>query len=128
MTSPGTFGRRPAGQPSSSRTARGKPARKAPPANLNKLFPSSATPEAGPTIRSLGQAETGSSELDAWKSDRKRAFRLPWRQLSLIAGLSFGIGSFVLPESVTGVTDWVLYALMAASFAAGLSGKSKKKV
>ena len=128
MTSPGSFGRRPAGKPRPAPPAHGgKPVRKEPAANLNKLFPSSVAREAGPTIKSLGPAEGGSSELNAWKSERKRAFRLPWRQLSLIAGLSFGIGSFVLPDSVTGVTDWVLYALMAASFVAGLSGKSKKK-
>jgi len=52
---------------------------------------------------------------------------MPWRQLSLMAGLCFGIGSFVLPDSVNGVTDWVLYGLMAMSFIAGLSGKRKAK-
>jgi hypothetical protein len=51
----------------------------------------------------------------------KRPFKLPWRQLSLLASLCFGIASFVLPDSVSDGLDWVLYGLMALSAYAGLS-------
>jgi len=51
----------------------------------------------------------------------KRPSKMPWRQLSLIAALCFGIASFVLPESVNDQLDWVLYGLMALSAYAGLS-------
>lgn len=69
-----------------------------------------------------GQAELPSldDELREWKRTRKKNFRIPWRQLSLMAGLCFGIASFVLPDSVSDVAQWLLYALMAASFYAGL--------
>jgi hypothetical protein len=101
------------------------------PAALNKLFPSAPVRDATPTIASLGlgagKADAGASEIDAWKAERKKAFRLPWRQLSLVAGLSFGIGGLVLPDSVNSMTDPILYALMAMSFGVGIFGKGKPK-
>lgn len=45
---------------------------------------------------------------------------MPWRQLSLMAGLCFGIASFVLPDSINDAVQWPLYALTAASFYTGL--------
>jgi hypothetical protein len=51
----------------------------------------------------------------------QRPFKMPWRQLSLMAALCFGIASFVLPESVNDQLDWVLYGLMALSAYAGMS-------
>jgi hypothetical protein len=57
-------------------------------------------------------------DLTAWKQAR-RPLPIPWRQLSLMAGLCFGIASLVLPDSVNRAADWLLYALMAASFYAG---------
>ncbi|HEY4124923.1 MAG TPA: hypothetical protein VGM36_09940 [Rhizomicrobium sp.] len=61
-------------------------------------------------------------ELQAWKAERQRErlSRIPWRQISLMAGLCFGIAGFVLPDSVNDSVQWLLYALMAASFVAGL--------
>jgi hypothetical protein len=59
-------------------------------------------------------------EFQEWKKARKRHSGLPWRQLSLMASVSFGIASLVLPDSVSDTLDWVLYALMAASAYAGL--------
>ena len=59
-------------------------------------------------------------ELQKWKAERKNKLPIPWRQLSLIAGLCFGIASFALPDSVNDVMQWPLYALMAMSFYAGL--------
>jgi hypothetical protein len=60
-------------------------------------------------------------EFREWKKARKRHSGLPWRQLSLMASVSFGIASLVLPDSVSDTLDWVLYALMAATAYAGLS-------
>jgi hypothetical protein len=59
-------------------------------------------------------------ELQEWKQARKQHSKIPWRQLSLMASLCFGIGSFVLPDSVNENLDWLLYGLMAASLYAGL--------
>ncbi len=52
-------------------------------------------------------------ELQEWK--QARAFKIPWRQLSLMASLCFGIASFVLPEPVNTPVQWLLYGLAAAS-------------
>jgi hypothetical protein len=54
-------------------------------------------------------------ELRAWKSGRARQ-AFPWRPFLLMAGLCFGAGSFVLPDSVNDAASWVLYALMGISF------------
>ena len=54
-------------------------------------------------------------ELLEWTRARKRHFRIPWRQVSLMASLCFGIASFVLPDSVNDSVQWLLYALAAAS-------------
>ena len=59
-------------------------------------------------------------EFREWKKARKWHSGLPWRQLSLMASVSFGIASLVLPDSVSDTLDWVLYALMAATAYAGL--------
>ena len=64
------------------------------------------------------------AELQAWK--RARTFRIPWRQLSLMASLCFGIASFVLPDAVNENVQWLLYALMAASFVAGIAARRSK--
>jgi hypothetical protein len=58
-------------------------------------------------------------ELRQWKLARKRNFEIPWRPLSLMATLCFGIGSFALPDSVNDNVQWLLYALAAASLYAG---------
>jgi len=60
------------------------------------------------------------AELRAWKRERARQRQLPWRQISLMATLCFGLASFVLPSSVNGGVQWLLYALAAASLFAGL--------
>ena len=39
-------------------------------------------------------------DLQDWKRARKANFQIPWRPLSLMATLCFGIASFVLPDSV----------------------------
>ena len=52
-------------------------------------------------------------ELREWK--RTRHVKIPWSQLSLMASLCFGIGSFVLPDSVNSGAEWLLWGLTAAS-------------
>jgi hypothetical protein len=97
MANPHTFGRRTA------------PATKAPlatPATVEAIAPS----------RTPGKEED--EELRQWKAARRRP-PLPWRQIYLMAGLSFGIASFVLPQDVNGAVDWLLYGLAAASLYAG---------
>lgn len=64
-------------------------------------------------------------ELRQWKRERKRNFEIPWRPLSLMATLCFGIASFVLPDSVNENVDWLLYALAAASLYAGFRKKHR---
>jgi hypothetical protein len=58
-------------------------------------------------------------ELRQWKQARRQNFEIPWRPLSLMATLCFGIASFVLPDSVNDNVQWLLYALAAASLYAG---------
>jgi hypothetical protein len=61
------------------------------------------------------------SELQDWKVARAGNFKFPWRQLSLMASLCFGIASFVLPDSVNDGLQWLLYGLVAAGLYAGLA-------
>lgn len=65
------------------------------------------------------------AELRDWKAHR--SFQIPWRQLSLMASVCFGLASFVLPDSVNANVDYVLYGLSAMSLYVWLSGKFKKK-
>jgi hypothetical protein len=55
-------------------------------------------------------------DFHEWKRARKPNFHALWRPLLLMATLSFGIASLVLPDSVNDAVDWLLYALTAASF------------
>jgi len=65
-------------------------------------------------------------ELREWKRNRTSGFQIPWRQISLMATLCFGIASFVLPDSTNEAVNWLLYALMAISFVAGISRRRKR--
>lgn len=58
-------------------------------------------------------------ELREWKLARKSNFEIPWRPLSILASLFFGLASFALPDSVNDLVQWPLYALAAASLYAG---------
>ena len=121
MTRRQTFGRRPGPQ---SPPPQAKPR-------------AAASPSAGALADTIAFAEPSSAdlpppewlsvdgELQEWKSARRRQFQLPWRQISLMAGLCFGVASLVLPDSINDVMQWPLYALTAASFYAGLR---KKKI
>ena len=65
-------------------------------------------------------------EIAAWKAARGSVVPFPWRQLSLIAGLCFGIASFVLPAALNDALQWPLYALTAASLYVGLNKRKTR--
>jgi hypothetical protein len=73
------------------------------------------------------EAPSVDEELRAWKEARKSHRRIPWRQISFTASACFGIASFALPESMNDSVQWVLYALMAASFCAGFAKRRNSK-
>jgi len=64
-------------------------------------------------------------DLREWKRARKPNFHALWRPLLLMATLSFGIASIVLPDSVNDAVDWLLYALTAASFYSWLRSRRR---
>lgn len=68
-------------------------------------------------------------ELRRWKEERRQTlfFRLPWKQFSLFASISFGAASFVLPDDVNGAVDYLLWGLSLISFAVWVSGFFRKK-
>lgn len=63
-------------------------------------------------------AETKPLTQESWQT-RKLGSNFPWRQLSLMASLCFGIAYFALPDSVNDAVQWLLFALMAVSLYAG---------
>jgi hypothetical protein len=69
--------------------------------------------------------ELSSPRVDAELRDSeqsvKQRFKMPWRQLVLMASLCFGVASFVLPDSLNDGLDWLLYGLMAVSAYVGFS-------
>lgn len=71
------------------------------------------------------EADTVDEELREWKRTRRKSFRLPWRQISFMASVCFGIGSFVLPDSVDQTVQWLLLALAALGLIASLSARRK---
>ena len=79
--------------------------------------------DATPSAASDGSWASDSPDIDAeireWKQARKGTFKIPWRQIYVMGGLCFGLASFVVPDSVGNIFQWVLYALAAASFYAG---------
>ena len=73
------------------------------------------------------EVPTVDDELREWKQSRNQHLKIPWRPLSLMASLCFGIASFVLPDSVNDGVQWLLYALMAASLFAGFTKRRETK-
>lgn len=124
MAHPIQFGRRTGPQHSI------RPAGSEIPAAKAGLFPTITPVPASPSLSEIGQISAApvDHELQEWKKARRRSFRLPWRQLSLLASLCFGVASLVLPDTVNENVDWLLYALMAASFYAGISARLRKAV
>src|SRR5512135_962047 len=89
------------------------------PPSITSVFPEISVDQS-----SVANSELVSSHIDddlrEWKQARKQRSKIPWRQLSLMASLCFGIASFVLPDSVNENLDWLLYGLMAVTLYAGL--------
>lgn len=112
-----SFGRRASAQPPRAQSA-------------VEAAPQSATADKIPVERLLlaeSDAPSLDEELEEWKRARKQHRRIPWRQLSLMASLCFGIASFVLPESINDPVQWLLFALMGASLYAGFSRRREAK-
>jgi hypothetical protein len=65
-------------------------------------------------------------DLRQWKAARKQNFEFPWRSISLMATLCFGIASFVLPDSVNDDVQWLLYALAGASMYVGFRKRHRR--
>jgi hypothetical protein len=106
-----TFGRRPGSRPQAT-----EPAPRIPLATAAAVSP----PAAAGALASI------EDEIEEWKQARGYRAIFPWRQLSLMAGLCFGVASFVLPNQVNDVVQWPLYILAAISFYAGLRKRKNK--
>ena len=104
-----TFGRRAAPQPTAPRAAI--------PAPVQPIVSSLPPDVTFPSVE---------DEIEAWKAARGSVVAFPWRQLSLMAGLCFGIASFVLPATVNAAIQWPLYALAAISLYVGLHKRKAK--
>ena len=120
MVSPRSFGRR--GNPPSSSARSMRTTETV--AQATRV--QSTGPSIEPPVRLSGKSEFPSidDELRQWKLARKQNFEIPWRPLSLMATLSFGIASYALPDSVKDNVQWLLYALAAASLYAGFRKRS----
>ncbi|HSZ10926.1 MAG TPA: hypothetical protein VK759_02040 [Rhizomicrobium sp.] len=111
-----------------------KAARPAAPARVAAEAPPSSARVASPEIsveRHLphqAQPEPPSldEELREWKRSRKHGFEIPWRPLYIVASACFGVASFILPDSVNGNADYLLYALMGLSLYAGFRKRRRK--
>jgi hypothetical protein len=107
MANPRTFGKK------------GVSAIAVPAARASVSAPENPTPSiAWPTEHNAALDE----ELRAWKRTRT-GFRMPWRQISLMASLCFGGASLILPASVNDAISLPLYALAAISFWTGIRRK-----
>jgi hypothetical protein len=70
-------------------------------------------------------APVDDDELQAWKAARRKAMHLPWRQIAIMAGLSFAVASFVLPEALNDALQWPLSALVAISLYMGWRNRKR---
>ncbi len=122
MVNPRSFGRRVNVQPRQPRAA--QPAERAVPSVDPALAEIPAAHYSPPPARS--DSPSLDDELRDWKQAHRQEFNFPWRLLSLMATLCFGLASFVLPDSVNDNVQWLLYALAAASFLAGFAKRRHK--
>jgi len=100
------------------------------PTVTNNLAPSvialfKPTPAADTATPASPREETSvdvDRELEEWKAARrahKRSFREPWRTLAIASTVGFGLSSWLLPDSVADIAQYLTLALCAASFFAG---------
>ncbi len=112
-----TFGRRTTPQP-----LRVKPRRDAPALDVAPVFAGTSAAE----LARLHKEIVSPSANNEWREREQpaeRKFKVPWRQVALMASLCFGIASFVLPDTINDDLDWLLYGLMAISAYVGLSNR-----
>jgi len=121
MVNQATFGRRTSSQ---RPPLRAREKIDAAPASSFSAFAKTAVASSPPLQPEIA-APPVDHELQEWKKTRRQNYRIPWRQLSLMASLCFGIGALVLPDSVNENLDWLLYGLMAASLFAGLTRRRR---
>jgi hypothetical protein len=118
MTNPKPFGRRSSPQPQQPLRARRQG--DAPADGTRPAFAAAAADQS-----SLLHGNTTLKYIESQSPEEQAAvqvrFKMPWRQLALMASLCFGIASFVLPDATNDALQWVLYGLMAMSLFAGLS-------
>ncbi len=76
---------------------------------------------AQPALKTDAATLSVDEELRQWKKSRRYSF--PVRPLALMASLSFGIASFVLPAEINDQVQYPLYALSAASLYVGVRRK-----
>jgi hypothetical protein len=105
-----TFGHRPSAKPvSKPMPTMAKFARPGIPAATGPAQPT------GPSVE---------DEIREWK--RTRGSHFPVRLLALVASVSFGAASFVLPPNVNSWVQYPLYALSAASLYVGFAHRRPK--
>jgi hypothetical protein len=73
------------------------------------------------------KASPADDDFEQWKRARRKNFPIPWRPLSFMASVFFGVASFVLPDSVTDILQWPLYGLSVASFWIGFYRRRQAK-
>lgn len=122
MDSRRTFGRRAVPQQPIPQSPMSQPS--APPAPVAQSV--TMAPESTALFPSEPPLLSIEDEIEAWKAARGPVVAFPWRQLSLMAGLCFGIASFVLPSTINDAVQWPLYVLTAVSFYVGLHKRKAK--
>jgi len=119
MTQQRSFGRRGPAQP--------QPRRLAPTAVQPPVEPALDQARVAAILLDAHTAGAGTDrEVEDWnalRKARKRSFREPWRSVSIVAGLGFAVGSFVLPDSVAAIGQWLSGGLALVSFFAGYRRK-----
>jgi hypothetical protein len=92
-----------------------------PPAALRAPAPRPAPePSAPPPV--VERHDDVDAEVEQWnalRKARKRSFREPWRTLSIVAAIGFGLSSWLLPDSVSNITDLITGGLGVAALVAG---------
>jgi hypothetical protein len=64
------------------------------------------------------------AEWNALRKAKRRSFREPWRTTSIVAGLGFGLSSWLLPDSVANIMELITSGLALAAFVVGFRPQS----
>jgi hypothetical protein len=123
-----TFGRRASAAPV-RREAKAPAAAPATPAPEREAAPEPTAAAAVAAVGAPAPEMSVDEELRRWKEQRQQTLftRLPWKQFSLFASISFGVASFVLPDDVNDAVDYLLWGLSLITFAIWMSGFFNKK-